>query len=1297
MKTHMLSLRNNAVLIVLCIVFLFSQKANSQGKCSTASPLTIGANDSQCNSQNISGPTKLSNNSPPINTISGPSCGLASGTYSNWFSFTGDGTTIRVKTYAGNKIVGAVIFENQSCAGTMTAKSCATYADDGMPHVIDVPTTNGASYLVAIVGSSSTLAGKVCAYKTNGNPYSALCDPIIYTPPVSLPVKAKDNDCFSSYTNVVVSKTNPAPTTPCVGSTYANWWWGTFTATSTKTDLYLWGKDETNASMEVFEGPCGSSMNQVFCNNNTGAKDQPNWAGITTVPGKQYYVIIKATSSSTILGRLCVYNETVEAQKPACTADMSFEGGNSNGWQANWGSYHLVTEPGSTFTWDVTNTTKPANLYQVTSGTGRDAITSMIPVVAPGGGNNSFRIGSLGTAEGNMAVINGKSKSHSAATTAKYCFTVSASNAGFGYKYAVVMDCPFHPKELQPLFDVIMTLPGTGDTIKCGKFEHYPNDGTSPFNYVGSSTDVSGKSGIAFTPWTDVITDLSGYVGQTVCVTFRVRDCEGGNNMGGPLPAPYDSTSAGSHWAYAYFDTYCVPMKIDVPEFCAGAGSIQICAPAGYKSYSWPAGQPGLAGSPTTQCVTVTNPTQGNTYTVNMISISNCPTTAKVKLKIIPVAKTADTVLCGPGHAITLAVSVVDPTADPPYTYSWSNGLGTSSSVTTSPTVTTTYTVTITNKSGCSSTETITATVNVCGPSVLATGAKVCPGSCASITAAGSGGTAPYTYTWSDGKTGAGPQSFCPAATTIYTVTVKDANGATGTDTVIVAINPVMTLSTTSVNVMCQGANNGSAAVTVTGGTAVFTYTWASAGGTGATTTNTLSPGTYTVTVTDSKGCTKTATASITEPPALTAVPSAAPANCGSNTGTASVMAGGGTPTYIYSWMPGGGVSATITALAAGSYTVTITDSKGCSTSATALVNSTGGVTAAIISSVNATCITPGSAAVTATGGTAPYVISWSPVGGTGNTASNLSAGTYTVIVTDANNCISNTTVTITEPAGPQLATTKVDDNCGKGVGSATVISTAGLSPYTYLWNPGGITMPNANALFANTYTVSVTDANGCTATSTVVVANLNGPTANATSTDITCFGANNGTAQVTTTGGALPYTYSWQPPTSTVASITGLSPGTYTINVIDKAGCTSVSSVTITEPPKITISAVVKDANCNTTNGSIVVTASGGTGALTATWQPIGGPGFTANNLGAGSYTVTIVDASSCTFSSTVLVANVGAPTITTGPVTNILCKGGNNGSATISITGGTPGYVINWTPASAGTGTTISSLIAG
>ncbi|MBI2271544.1 MAG: hypothetical protein HYU69_14460, partial [Bacteroidetes bacterium] len=159
--------------VAVCVVFLITNRAIAQNQCSSPSPLTIGTDDTQCNSESFNGLiTKLKNNTTPITTVGGSACGLNTESYAKWYSFTGDGNKIRFKLYGQDKISSVTVFENQTCGATMTAKDCGSYADDNMPHVIDINTTNGATYLIAVSGGSSTMKGNVCAYITNGNAYS---------------------------------------------------------------------------------------------------------------------------------------------------------------------------------------------------------------------------------------------------------------------------------------------------------------------------------------------------------------------------------------------------------------------------------------------------------------------------------------------------------------------------------------------------------------------------------------------------------------------------------------------------------------------------------------------------------------------------------------------------------------------------------------------------------------------------------------------------------------------------------------------------------------------------------------------------------------------------------------------------------------------------------------------------------------------------------------------------------------------------------------------------------------------
>ncbi|MBI3512196.1 MAG: SprB repeat-containing protein, partial [Bacteroidetes bacterium] len=349
----------------------------------------------------------------------------------------------------------------------------------------------------------------------------------------------------------------------------------------------------------------------------------------------------------------------------------------------------------------------------------------------------------------------------------------------------------------------------------------------------------------------------------------------------------------------------------------------------------------------------------------------------------------------------------------------------------------------------------------------------------------------------------------------------------------------------------------------------------------------------------------------------LTASATYSPVLCnGGNTGSATVTASGGITSYTYNWSPSGGTNSTAANLTAGSYTCTVTDANGCITTASTTVTQPTALTAtATMTPVLCNGGNTGSAAVTASGATPGYTYSWSPSGGTGTTEPNLSAGSYTCTVTDANGCITTASTTVTQPTAISLTTSFVQSTCGNPNGSASVVATGGTGAYTYSWTPSGGTSANATGLLAGSYTITVTDANGCVATQTVNVPNAGSPTATITaSTNVSCFGGNNGSATVTGTGGTTPYTYSWSPSGGTGSTGVNLIAGTYTATVTDANGCTSIATVTITQPTLLTASATYSPVLCNGGNtGSATVTASGGITSYTYNWSPSGGTNSTA------------------------------------------------------------------------------------
>ena len=341
-----------------------------------------------------------------------------------------------------------------------------------------------------------------------------------------------------------------------------------------------------------------------------------------------------------------------------------------------------------------------------------------------------------------------------------------------------------------------------------------------------------------------------------------------------------------------------------------------------------------------------------------------------------------------------------------------------------------------------------------------------------------------------------------------YTVSVHDANGCTGTASVDITQPAVLTASIVVTDALCFGGT-GSETCTPAGGTAAYAYAWAPSGGNNATAPG-LSAGNYTVTVTDHDGCTATASATVTQPTLLTASmghPAYPPCNGG--TGSVTVTPGGGTPNYTYAWTPAGGTNATGTGLTAGNYTVTVTDHNGCTASATILITQPTVVTATMGVPTAPLCNGgTGSVTVTPGGGTPNYTYAWAPSGGNNATAS-LSAGNYTVTVTDHDGCTATSSITITQPAALTATTSFTHASCNLPNGTATATPAGGVGPYGYLWVPSGETNATATGLTAGSYTVTVTDMNHCTFSTSVTVTQPPAVTASiSATTGATCNGA---------------------------------------------------------------------------------------------------------------------------------------------------------------------------------------------
>lgn len=586
------------------------------------------------------------------------------------------------------------------------------------------------------------------------------------------------------------------------------------------------------------------------------------------------------------------------------------------------------------------------------------------------------------------------------------------------------------------------------------------------------------------------------------------------------------------------------------------------------------------------------------------------------------------------------------------YTYSWAPSGG--NAATASNLCAGTYTVTVSGINGCS--EFITVTITSAPPfTVSQTQSNVtCNGaSDGSATVTPTGGTAPFTYAWPSGGTNA-TETGLAAGT--YVVTITDATLCTQTVTVTITQPPPVTATQSQVNVTCNGACDGSASVVAAGGTGTYTYTWLPSGGANATATG-LCAGTYTCVINSPVGCANAQVLTITQPPAITATQSQTNATCnGGCNGSATVNAAGGTPGYTYAWLPSGGTSATASSLCAGTYSCTITDANACTHTAIFTITEPAAITATQ-SQTNATCngACNGSATVNASGGTPGYTYLWQPSGGTNATASSLCAGTYSCIITDANACTHTEIFTITAPIAITLSTATTSATCNNANGSASVIASGGTPGYTYAWSPSGGNSATATGLAANTYTITVTDLNGCTSSAIAIVPNTGAPTATISATNVTCFGGANGSATVNATGGSPGYTYAWAPAGGTNATTTGISAGNYTVTITDAVGCITSATVAVSQPSAVTGIVSSTPDTCNLQTGTATVIAGGGTGPYTYLWMPTSQSTATATNLSSGNYTVTVTDVQGCSSSSIATVGTASFPP----PVAQITASG--------------------------------------
>ncbi|MBL7957839.1 MAG: SprB repeat-containing protein, partial [Flavobacteriales bacterium] len=741
------------------------------------------------------------------------------------------------------------------------------------------------------------------------------------------------------------------------------------------------------------------------------------------------------------------------------------------------------------------------------------------------------------------------------------------------------------------------------------------------------------------------------------------------------------------------------PTQTDVTcgSLCDGTASVAVNGGTPGYTYVW---TPNVNGQGTPNA---TDLCAGN-YSVLITDANGCSfTQAFTILDAVPLQVSLQVLPASCPNVCDGSAGVIVTGGVGPYTYDWQpppTGQGT-------PNVTglcaQAYTLLITDAVGC---DTLIA-FTVPAPPPIDVSSTVsdptCNGDCdGSITLAASGGNGSFTYLWVPDVTGQGTANATALCAGTYQVTVSS-GGCDTTLTFDIAAPPPIDAALTITDPTCAGDCDGTASLTVSGGTAPYAYLWTpDVNGQGTPDAIDLCAGNYTVLVTDAAGCDTLIAFTITDPPAMSVDLTITPASCGGGCdGTATAVVTGGASPYTYDWQtpPGNGQGTpNATDYCPGAYTLTVTDANGCQVVTPFAITTPSGIDAQF-STTPTSCgdACDGTATVTATGGLPPYTWLWTPAPGAGQGTPNASLmcqGIYSLQITDAAQCDTVLFINITGPTPIDPVSSQTNETCnGPCDGTATVNPSGGVGPYTFVWVPPppvGQGTGSASQLCPGLWSVTITDASGCDTTVVFDILPKVPVDNNLVWTDATCPNACDGTAQVFPSGGAPPYTIVWSPTPpggqQGNASITGLCLGLWAVDVIDANGCVGGTPFFVGAPSPFDAGLVVTPENCTAPcTGTATVSPTGGTGAITVFWDPPPGSGQGTNiatGLCAGiNYTVTLTDFNGCdsTFAFTV---DPFAPILPNSSTTPVSCSGACDGTATVGPTGGTGPYTYLWSP---------------
>lgn len=600
------------------------------------------------------------------------------------------------------------------------------------------------------------------------------------------------------------------------------------------------------------------------------------------------------------------------------------------------------------------------------------------------------------------------------------------------------------------------------------------------------------------------------------------------------------------------------------------------------------------------------------------------------------------------------------------------------------------YTITAKDFNGCFNTVDVNI-LNSNGPSITYTKTDaICGSNTGTITANGSGGVAPLTYSI-NGTSFQTNNVFSGILAGTYILTVKDALGCTNVTKLVIRSASGPNVSAIPATTYCN-TNNGSITAIATGGAAPLQYSINGNIYQSSNVFNGLAAGSYTVTVKDSNNCLSTATTTVPNSTGPTVTATAVTASCANANGSITANGTGGVAPLQYS-INGTTFQASnfFFGLTAGTYIVTVKDANNCTSTVSITVASTNGPQ--VTGSSTASACSGNTGTITASGSGGSGALQYSINGVTfqaGTLFSGLAAGTYTLFVRDINSCIGATIVVVPNSTAPTVSAVVTPTSCNASDGIITASGLGGTLPYNYSLNGGAFQGSGVfSGLPTGAYTVTISDGNGCRNTTSVSMTNVAGLSITASVISSSCS-SNNGTITANGVGGAGVLQYSINGTVYQGSNIfNALAGGNYTVYVKDANGCISTTNVTVNTllAPLLSVSSV--DANCTASNGSITASGSGGTAPLQ---YSINGTVYQSSgifsNLPAGTYTVYLKDAANCILTTPVTIVSNGAgPGITsftvrtkyypcngdaTGSITNPRVNGSNCGACTFSLDGG-------------------------